>query len=142
MQHPDTPVAIDLPEPRARERMLIAVVDDEASVRRALVRVLRVSHFDTADFASGAEFLHSLRFQRPDCLVLDIHMAGLTGRDVQRALALMQVRVPSIIMTAHADPGLREECLAAGAHAYLRKPPRAEELLANIRMAIARPRND
>ncbi|HKD52650.1 MAG TPA: response regulator, partial [Steroidobacteraceae bacterium] len=68
-------------------RPLIAVVDDEESVRRALARMLSASQLDVEIFGSGQEFLDSLRTRRPDCVVLDYQMPGLTGRDVQRQLA-------------------------------------------------------
>lgn len=116
----------------------IAVVDDEESVRRALVRMLRASHLEVEAFASGQEFLASLAIRQPDCLILDIQMAGLTGRDVQRQLASADVRFPVIIITAHDEPTLREQCLADGAFAYLRKPLRGDTLLSSINAAIDR----
>jgi len=67
----------------AQAQHFIAIVDDEECVRRALVRLLKVSRFDAISFPSGQAFLDSLPERRPDCLVLDIQMAGLTGRDVQ-----------------------------------------------------------
>jgi FixJ family two-component response regulator len=69
-------------------RPFIAVVDDEESVRRALVRLLHTSHVDVEAFATGQAFLSSLTVRRPDCLILDMQMPGLTGRDVQRELTL------------------------------------------------------
>ena len=69
-----------------RSRPFVAVVDDEESVRCALVRLLRASDLEAEGFASGEAFLSSLAMRRPDCLVLDLQMAGLTGRDVQRQL--------------------------------------------------------
>jgi len=72
----------------AAVRPLLAVVDDEESVRRALARMLSASQFEVDVFASGQEFLDSLRARLPDCVILDYQMPGLTGRDVQRQLAL------------------------------------------------------
>lgn len=118
-------------------RPFIAVVDDEESVRKALVRLLRVSQMDVEGFASGQTFLASLAHRRPDCLVLDLHMAGLTGRDVQRQLAAQQIHIPVIIITAHDEPLLQEQCLNDGAVAYLRKPLRGDILLRSIHAAIA-----
>ncbi|HEY8509102.1 MAG TPA: response regulator [Steroidobacteraceae bacterium] len=117
-------------------RPFIAVVDDEESVRKALVRLLRVSQMDVEGFASGQTFLSSLAVRRPDCLVLDLHMAGLTGRDVQRQLAAQQIHIPVIIITAHDEPLLQEQCLNDGAVAYLRKPLRGDILLRSIHAAI------
>jgi FixJ family two-component response regulator len=118
-------------------RPLIAVVDDEESVRRALARMLRASQFDVDVFASGQEFLDSLRTRLPDCVVLDYRMPQLTGRDVQRQLALAQIRVPIIVVTAHDRPALREQCLADGAVAYVAKPLQRERLVGLINDAIS-----
>jgi FixJ family two-component response regulator len=117
-------------------RRLIAVVDDEASVRRALVRLLRASGVEVEAYATGQEFMDSLQTHRPDCVVIDIQMAGLTGRDVQRKLVAERLRIPLIFITAYDEPVLREQCLADGASAYLCKPLRSEKLLASIDAAI------
>ncbi|HVY80452.1 MAG TPA: response regulator [Steroidobacteraceae bacterium] len=118
-----------------KSRPCVAVVDDEESVRRALVRLLRTAHLDAESFASGEAFLSSLDEHWPDCLVLDLQMAGLTGRDVQRQLAIRQLHVPVIVITAHDEPTMREQCLAAGAVDYLRKPLRGDLLLRSIETA-------
>ena len=117
-------------------RPLVAVVDDEESVRRALARMLGASQFDVDVFASGQEFLDSLRTRLPDCLILDYQMPGLTGRDVQRRLTLAQTPVPIIVVTAHDQPALREQCLADGAIAYVAKPLQRERLVGLIHEAI------
>jgi FixJ family two-component response regulator len=114
------------------ERPVIAVVDDEESVRRALARMLSVSSFVARVFASGQEFIDSLADQRPDCVVLDYQMPGLTGRDVQRRLALARISLPIIVVTAHDHPTLREQCLADGAVAYFAKPLQREPLVTLI----------
>lgn len=118
-------------------RPLVAVVDDEESVRFALLRLLRASRLDCEGFASGEEFLHSLATRRPDCLVLDLQMAGLNGREVQRQLIGLPGRIPLVMITAHDEPRIREQCLADGASAYLRKPLRGEVLIRSIHEAIA-----
>jgi FixJ family two-component response regulator len=117
-------------------RSLIAVVDDEESVRRALARMLNASHYDVDVFASGQEFLDALRTRLPDCAILDYQMPGLTGRDVQRQLAIARIRVPIIVVTAHDQPALREQCLADGAVAYIAKPLQRERLVNLIEDAI------
>ncbi|HUJ52897.1 MAG TPA: response regulator [Steroidobacteraceae bacterium] len=118
-------------------RRLIAVVDDEASVRCALARMLNASQFEVDVFASGREFLEAVQVRRPDCVVLDYHMPGLNGRDVQRQLTSAQIRIPVIVVTAHEQPALREQCLAAGAVAYLAKPLRRERLVSAIHDAMS-----
>ena len=120
----------------AHLRPLVALVDDEESVRRALARMLSASQFDVDVFATGQEFLDSLRTRLPDCVVLDYQMPGLTGRDVQRQLSLGQIRLPIIVVTAHDQPALREQCLADGAVAYLSKPLQRERLVDLINDAV------
>jgi FixJ family two-component response regulator len=119
-----------------KTRLFVAVVDDEDCVRAALVRLLRASELDAEGFASGQQFLDSLSIRQPDCLVLDLQMDGLTGRDVQRRLADSRRSIPLIIITAHDEPTIREQCLADGAAAYLRKPLRGDVLLRSIHSAI------
>ena len=122
----------------AAVRPLLAVVDDEESVRRALARMLSASQFEVDVFASGQAFLDSLRTRLPDCVILDYQMPGLTGRDVQRQLTLAQIPVPIIVVTAHDQPALRERCLADGAVAYLAKPLQRERLVGLVNDAIRR----
>ena len=113
----------------------IAVVDDEESVRKALRRLFRSAGMDVETFASGREFLDSLPLHRPDCLVLDLHMPGLTGRDVQQHLAQVQPRVPIVVITGKDEPGVRESVLAAGAVDYFLKPIDDRTLLAAVTSA-------
>ena len=120
-----------------KPRPFVAVVDDEQSVRAALVRLLRASDLECEAFASGQEFLDSLANRRPDCLLLDLQMAGMNGRDVQRKLIGGENPIPHIIITAHDEPTIREQCLADGAAAYLRKPLRGDVLLRSIHLAIS-----
>jgi FixJ family two-component response regulator len=120
-----------------RTRPLVAVVDDEEAIRKSLRRLLTASDLDTATFASGQEFLDSLSDRRPDCLVLDLQMPGMTGVDLQRFMRTSSVPVPIVIITAHDEPDLRARCLAAGAFAYLYKPVGEETLLDTIARAVA-----
>lgn len=119
-----------------KPRSFIAIVDDDESVRKAFVRLLRAAQLEAEGFSSGPAFLRSLAVRQPDCLVLDLHMPGLSGFDLQRQLAGTQMRFPIIIITAHDEPMLREHCLADGAVDYLRKPLRGGTLLRSIRTAL------
>jgi FixJ family two-component response regulator len=101
---------------------VIAVVDDEDSVRKAVVRVLLAAGFSAYGFASGDEFLKSCQFDRPDCVLLDLRMPGLSGTEVQRALNLTGAKFRIIIITAYDEPSIREESMRLGAAAYLCKP--------------------
>ena len=113
----------------------VAIVDDEESVRKALRRLFRSADMDVETFASGRDFLDSLAKHRPDCVVLDLHMPGLTGRDVQQQLAQTQPALPVIIITGKDEPGVRESVLAAGAADYLLKPLNDHTLLAAVTSA-------
>ena len=119
-------------------RSCVAVVDDEESVRKALLRLLRAANLDAEAFPSGEAFLDSLENFKPDCVVLDLQMPGLTGRDVQRRLLSMQVHVPVILITAHDDAVVQQQSLSDGAANYLRKPLRGDVLVRSINESIAR----
>ncbi len=115
---------------------LIAVVDDDDSLRRALSRLLRGSNFDVLTFGSGQEFINSLRGYRPDCVILDFQMPELTGGDVQCLLSLAEIQLPVIIMTAYDHPVIREECLRRGAVACIAKCDLQDHLIVAIAAAI------
>ena len=100
----------------------IAIVDDEEPVRKALKRLLCASGLEAESYASGSEFLEATKLRRPDCLVLDLHMPGMSGLQVLQALRATTKPLPTIVITAYDEPQTREQCLAAGASAYLRKP--------------------
>lgn len=117
-------------------RHLVAVVDDEEAVRLALARMLQASLYHVVVFDSGQSFLSSLRTIVPDCVLLDFQMPELTGSDVQRELTKAHIEVPVIVMTAHDQPSLREQCIADGASAYFTKPLRRDNLIAAIDTAI------
>jgi FixJ family two-component response regulator len=115
----------------------VTVVDDEAPVRAALGRLLRLADYEVALFASGAEFLASLDTGVPHCLILDVHMAGLSGLDVQLRLRVALIDIPVVSITASDDPALDEAVLKAGAVRLLRKPFSGDELLEAVQVALA-----
>jgi FixJ family two-component response regulator len=112
------------------------VVDDEAPGRTALRRLLRLTEYDVAEFASGEAFLASLEARHPDCVVLDIHMPGLSGFDVQARLQAMHADVPVIFITASDDPDLDRLAREAGGRRLLRKPFSNDDLLATVGAAL------
>ena len=114
----------------------VAIVDDEEPIRKALRRLLRASGIEAESYASGQEFLDATAELRPDCLVLDLHMSGMGGLELLRSLQSVKDRIPTVIITAHDEPETREQCLAAGACAYLRKPLEDRLLLNAISAAI------
>src|SRR5687767_10030756 len=93
----------------------VALVDDDASVRRALARLLSASSFEITTFGSAVQFIKSLEGQAPQCLVVDLHMPEITGLELQRQLVRAGVNIPTIVITAYNEPGLRERCESAGA---------------------------
>jgi FixJ family two-component response regulator len=115
-----------------RDATLLAVVDDDADVRVALTRLVSSAGFIVEAFASGAEFLHSIEDHEPDCLVLDLHMPGMSGFEVQGALAVAHAAVPVVVITGHDTPESRVRALRLGARAYLCKPVDDMALLAAI----------
>ena len=115
---------------------LIAVVDDEESVRLALTRLLRASAYEVVAFDNGERFLSSLQTRLPDCVILDFQMPGMSGGDVQRALRSSKLNLPVIIVTAHDQATLRDRCVANGAAAYFSKPLRGAQLLPAIGAAL------
>ena len=121
-------------------RLQVAVVDDEESVRRALHRLFLASGIDVETFASGDEFLVSVKTRLPDCAVLDLHLPGLTGLDVQERLTAAGIRLPTVIISGHDQPGIAERVLAAGVTAYIRKPLDGEILLDAVISAVREPR--
>jgi FixJ family two-component response regulator len=114
----------------------VTVVDDDGSVRKAIGRLLTASGLCVEAFASGQEFLESLPANHPDCLVLDLHMPGLTGLDVLRELALAGLRLPVVVITAFDEPESRSQCISAGAAGYLLKPLDDRILLNAIATAV------
>ena len=120
----------------AKIRTRIAVVDDDASVRSALCRLLRASDFEAKAFETGAEFLTSYRSFRPHCAIIDLHMPGMSGLEAQQHLSLDGSPVSIIIITGHDAPHIRSECLAAGASAYLTKPVDEKILMSSIREIV------
>ena len=117
---------------------LIAVVDDDKSVGKALNRLLRSAGLSVETFISGSEFLKSLQNHTPDCVVLDLQMPQVDGFEVQSRLAQMGAPVPVVAMTGWDIPGTCEQAMEAGATAYLRKPIDDRALLDAIAAAIAR----
>jgi len=116
----------------------IAVVDDEASVRTALGRLLRLARFEVQTFACGEEFIDSLATRRPACALLDIHMPAMTGFDVQARLRAMGIHLPVVFITASDDVSLSEKVVAEGGIRLLRKPFSNAELLDAIELALQR----
>jgi len=116
---------------------LIAVVDDEEPIRKALKRLLRSAGLEVETFPSGVEFLESLTIRRPDCVVLDLHMPKVSGFEVQARLTESGAHVPVVIITGHDSDETRAQALAGMPVAYLRKPVNDQVLLDAIELALS-----
>ena len=112
------------------------MVDDEGGVRTMLRRVLRQADFEVAAFASGEDFLASLPLRVPACVILDVHMPGLSGFDVKSQLRAMGCDVPAIFITASDDRALDRSVLDAGGVLLLRKPFASDRLLETVTVAL------
>jgi FixJ family two-component response regulator len=122
----------------SKSNPLIAIVDDDESVCRAITRLVRSLGMEADSFTSGREFIDRIEttpFQ-PDCVVLDVQMPGMSGLEVQERLANSGNRLPVIFITAHDDAGVRDRALAAGAVAFLRKPFNDESFIETLRLAL------
>ena len=115
---------------------LIAVVDDDDSVRESLQGLLQSIGFGVETFSSGPAFLETGQLTRTDCLILDVRMPGMRGPDLQRELALRGYTIPIVFITAHGDEDIRPRVLLDGAVDCLLKPFSEEALLKAIRSAL------
>jgi two-component system, LuxR family, response regulator FixJ len=101
---------------------VVAIVDDEAPIRRALERLMRSAGLDAQTFACGADFLASLPIAGLRCVVLDVHMPGLDGLEVQSHLTKSWPQLPIIFVTGREDPQAQQRAMAARPLAFLKKP--------------------
>src|SRR6185369_7596585 len=115
---------------------LIAVVDDEASVRRALGRLLRAAGFESRPFASGREFLEACRKEPPDCGLLDMHMPEMSGLEVLKRMNASGLFLPMVLITADDEAGRCQRLLDEGAVAWLRKPVDGPQLIQSVEQAV------
>jgi FixJ family two-component response regulator len=124
-----------------KTKPLIAIVDDDESVCRAIKRLVRSLGMEADTFTSGRDFIELIdampSFQ-PDCVILDVQMPGMNGLDVQEQLVSSGSRLPIVFITAHDEMGVRERALSAGALALLRKPFNDELFVRTLTAALKR----
>lgn len=120
----------------------VIVIDDDASVRNAIERLLRSAKLNVLAHASAQEYLDKADFNTPGCLVLDIEMPGLNGLDLQDALAATENAPPIIFLTGHASIPESVQAMKHGAVEVLTKPVDETLLLDAIHNAIAKDRSD
>jgi FixJ family two-component response regulator len=114
----------------------IAVIDDDPSVRRALLRLLRSADMKGRAFSSGAEFLGLATGSQPDCVVLDLQMPDISGFDLQSWLVQHFPDIPIIILTGQDNPETVKRVMAKGPIAYLNKPMNDHLLLDAVKLGI------
>jgi FixJ family two-component response regulator len=118
----------------------VFVIDDDTAIREALQSLLRSVGLRVATFASAREFLTSQRPDAPACLVLDVRLPGLSGLDLQRELAAVEIDLPIIFITGHGDIPMSVQAMKAGAVEFLTKPFRDQDLLDAIAQALEQDR--
>jgi FixJ family two-component response regulator len=116
----------------------IAIVDDEAPVRVALGRLLRLADYEVEAYGSGEEFLASLDMRSPACAILDVHLPGLSGLEVQARLRAEHPQIPVVFITASDDRALEDAARGSGGVRLLRKPFSSDQLLEAVGMAVHR----
>jgi FixJ family two-component response regulator len=119
-------------------RECIAILDDDASVRKALARLISVCSYTVQTYGSAREFIDSLNTSVPDCLILDLQMEDVTGLELLNYLNCRGTPIPTVVLTAQDEPGTHERCADAGAVAFLIKPIGKEQLLKSIEAATRR----
>lgn len=117
-------------------RPLLAVIDDDDSVRESLPDLLKEFGFAAHAFSSAEEFLESDDISETGCLILDIGMPGMTGPDLQRELKLLRRQIPIVFVTAQRDEPMRLRLLKQGAVECLFKPFSDTELLRALKSAL------
>jgi len=128
-------------EPAKKKEPIVFVIDDDASMRRALTNLFQSVGLGVEVFGSAPEMLQSKLPDVPGCLVLDIRLPGLSGLDFQTELAKSNIHIPIIFMTGHGDIPMTVRAMKGGAVDFLTKPFRDQDMLDAVLTAIERDRN-
>jgi FixJ family two-component response regulator len=115
---------------------VITIIDDDASVREALARLVRSLGHRAAVFSSAEEFLQSDRVRDSACLITDLQLSGMSGAGLQDRLIADGYRTPMIFMTAYFDEKIRARVMRGGAFGFLRKPFADESLIESLDKAL------
>lgn len=124
----------------AEPKAIVFVVDDDLSVREGLGSLIRSAGLRVETFASAQEFLARPPADMPSCLVLDVRLPGLSGLDLQKRMAEVNIEIPIIFITGHGDVPTSVRAMKAGAVEFLTKPFVDRDLLDAIQQAIKRDR--
>lgn len=116
---------------------IVAIVDDDESVRRALQGLMKEAGLRSQAFASAEDFLNSGQQHDTACLISDIRMPGMSGLELQARLNSEHCRIPTVFITAHGDTNMRMQALRAGAVEFLAKPFNDDVLLEHVKAALA-----
>jgi FixJ family two-component response regulator len=127
-------------EPASAGEPIVFVIDDDASMRRALTNLLQSVGLKVEVFGSAPEMLHSKLPDVASCLVLDVRLPGVSGLDFQTELAKASIHIPIIFMTGHGDIPMSVRAMKGGAVDFLTKPFRDQDMLDAVVMAIERDR--
>ena len=119
---------------------IIAIVDDDASVREGLQSLIRSAGWRVETFVSAQEFLGRLGAEAPSCLILDLQLPGLSGLDLQKRMAKVGLEIPIVFLTGHGNIPASVQAMKAGAVEFLTKPLDEQKLLQAIQEAIERDR--
>jgi FixJ family two-component response regulator len=120
------------------QRPLVAIVDDDESIRHATRDLLRAAGFSTATYEDAESFLGSESRASAACVVADIRMPGMTGLELFQALVASGHGIPTVIITAHPEDVTQSRARQAGITCYLSKPFAPDELLECVRKAVAK----
>ena len=121
-------------------KAVIAIVDDDQSVREALTSLVRSLGYAAMAFECAEDFLKSKRRRSVSCVIADVQMPGMTGIELHDRLVAYGEQIPTILITAFPDERSRERVLHAGVNCYLAKPFSEDDLLACIRSSLMPPR--
>jgi CheY-like chemotaxis protein len=122
----------------AQPDRVIAILDDEEHYRRALTRLLNAHGYEVASFSAGEELIAEMARRAFDCVLLDLHMPGMTGFDVLKRMRVQPTAPPVIVITAHDDPDFLKRAFDLDAFEYQLKPVASPALLGAIERACAR----
>jgi FixJ family two-component response regulator len=117
---------------------MIAIIDDDESIRDSTNALLRSAGHKVRTFASAELFLDSGALSETNCIVLDVRMPGMDGLELQRRLNVSHADIPIIVVTAHDDATSRSTALDSGAIGFLSKPFQASTLVATVQTALTR----